>query len=67
MGGINFSDLNALTALQTTLAKAQKQELQKQADLDTAHDAAVAVEWAFHNTILDGKKQVVAQYGDNSE
>jgi phage-related protein len=27
----------------------------------------MAAQWAFHNMILGGKKQVVAQYGDDSD
>ena len=29
-------------------------------------DTAVAAEWDYHNAILGGKRQVVAQYGDDS-
>jgi len=31
-----------------------------------ARDDATAAEWAFHNAILGVKKQVIAQYGEDS-
>jgi hypothetical protein len=32
-----------------------------------SQDAAVAKEWAFHNLVLGAHKQVVAQFGDDSD
>ncbi len=46
---------------------AQATEAQKQNEADAARDAATAAEWAFHNVILEGKNQVKAQYGENSD
>jgi hypothetical protein len=39
---------------------------QAEADWQTARDANVAAQWAFHNAMLGGKQQVIAQYGDDS-
>lgn len=40
---------------------------QAEADWQTARDASVAAQWAFHNALLGGKQQVIAQYGDDSD
>jgi hypothetical protein len=45
---------------------AQETETQKFAQADSARDDATAAEWAFHNAILGIKKQVIAQYGEDS-
>ena len=55
-----------LEAASTAIGTAQDTEAQKKADAAGAHDDAIATEWAFHNLILVAKKQVVAQYGENS-
>lgn len=60
----------ALATLQTaltTMTTAQNTEVQKQADADAARDDACAKEWAFHNAVLEARKQVIAQYGSDSE
>ena len=56
-----------LTTSQTTMSTAQNTEVQKQGELDAARDTANAAEWAFHNKILEAKKQVAAQYGSDSD
>lgn len=35
--------------------------------LATARERAVAMEWAFHELVLGTKRQVIAQYGDDSD
>lgn len=44
----------------------RKTETQLAADAKNARDNAVASEWKLHNLILGAKKQVVAQYGEDS-
>ena len=56
-----------LTTAQTTMVTSQNTEVQKQGELDAARDTANANEWAFHNKILEAKKQVAAQYGSDSD
>jgi len=46
---------------------AQQAETQAEAAWKTARDTANAKEWAFHNLILGAKKQVIAQFGENSD
>ena len=45
---------------------ARTTETQAEAALKAARDAANAAEWAFHNLVLGAKKQIVAQFGDDS-
>ncbi len=59
--------LDKLQAAQDALVAAREIEVQKQNDADDARDATVAAEWAFHNIILEGKSQVKAQYGEDSD
>ncbi len=61
-----YSLLN-LQAASTTMASAQNTEVQKQGELDTARDTANTNEWTFHNKVLEAKKQVMAQYGSDSD
>ena len=56
-----------LTAAQTAMTTAQNTEVQKQGELDAARDTANSNEWAFHNKVLEAKKQVAAQYGSDSD
>ncbi len=58
--------LDKLEVLQVAMTAAQANEVQKQNEADDARDAAAAAEWAFHNIMLDGKNQVKAQYGEDS-
>ncbi len=44
----------------------QETETQKFAEAAGARDDATAAEWAFHNAVLGAKKQVIAQYGEDS-
>jgi hypothetical protein len=61
----NFT-LDKLQAAEDAMKDAQVTEVQKQNEADNARDAATAAEWAFHNIILEGKNQVKAQYGEDS-
>ena len=61
-----FSVVN-LQSAKTAMTGAQATETQKQGEVDAARDAANAKEWAFHNAILEAKKQVAAQYGSDSD
>ena len=45
----------------------RKKETQLTADAKNARDRAVCSEWKLHNLILGAKKQVVAQYGEDSD
>jgi hypothetical protein len=56
-----------LAAKRTAMDGAQKTETQKDADAKGARDAANKAEWAFHNDLLEAKKQVSAQYGSDSD
>lgn len=54
------------TAKQKTREDKQAEEVVAERALKTARDVATAAEWDFHNYILGVKKQVAAQYGDDS-
>lgn len=56
-----------VTAAKTAMETAQQAETQAEAAWKAARDAANAKEWAFHNLVLGAKKQVVAQFGDDSD
>ena len=56
-----------LTTAQTAMTTAQNTEVQKKGDYDAARDGANTKEWAFHNAVLEAKKQVGAQYGSDSD
>ena len=47
--------------------KDRTKETQLAADAKNARDHAVTSEWKLHNLILGAKKQVVAQYGEDSD
>jgi hypothetical protein len=55
-----------IQALKNAMAQAQEAENQADAAAKAARDDATAAEWAFHNGVIQSKKQVVAQYGDDS-
>jgi hypothetical protein len=57
----------ALTALGQALEQALKEEERIQKALTAAHDAVKAAQWAFHDGLLGAKRQVIAQYGDDSD
>ena len=59
--------VQALTAKQTVMRAAQETEVQAQAALDAARDAAVAAQWDYHNSIIGAKDHVVGQFGSNSD
>ena len=59
--------LDKLEAASDALDAADDAFAQVEADWQTGRDAHVAAQWAFHNMMLGGKKQVVAQYGDDSD
>jgi PAS domain-containing protein len=53
---------------QTEMVRLQKLEAQLKAQYRAALDAARQAEWDFHNTILEAKNAVIAQFGaDSSE
>ena len=56
-----------LNTAQSGMATAQATEVQKQGEADAARDTANTAEWAFHNKVLEAKKQVAAQYGSDSD
>jgi len=61
-----YSQANLASAL-AAMTGSQSLEVQKIADAEAARDAANAKEWAFHNAVLEAKKQVMAQYGSDSD
>ena len=56
----------AIQALLNAMTAAQTAETQAATALKTARDKATAAEWTFHNSILGAKRQVSAQFGDDS-
>ena len=56
-----------LTTGQTNMGTAQGTEVTKKGEFEGARDAANAAEWAFHNLVIGARKQVVAQYGEDSD
>lgn len=62
----DFSLANA-TASHAAMEASQTDEVQKQAALDAARDAAADDEWAFHNLMLGVKTQIKAQFGADSD
>ena len=62
----NFTVANLDTA-KAAMEAAQLAETQAEAALKAARDAANAKEWAFHNAVLGAKKQVIAQFGEDSD
>jgi thioredoxin-like negative regulator of GroEL len=59
--------LDLIEASSDALDVADEAFAQVEAAWQTGRDAHVAAQWAFHNMMLGGKKQVVAQYGDDSD
>ena len=59
--------VQALTTKQAVMRAANEAEVQAQAALDAARDAAVAAQWDYHNGILAAKDHVVGQFGSNSD
>ena len=59
--------VETLTAKQAAMRAANDVEVQAQAALDAAHDAAVAAQWDYHNGILGAKETVIGQFGSNSD
>ena len=55
-----------LQALSDAMGSEQEAETQAEAAAKAARDDSTAAEWGFHNAMLAAKKQVVAQYGDDS-
>lgn len=53
----------ALDSVQAASAAEQKAA----AELATAREYAVTAEWKFHELVLGIKRQVIAQYGDDSD
>jgi hypothetical protein len=56
----------ALTQAVEDMRAAQALEDQAEAALATAHDNAIAREWAVHKLVLGVKEQVIAQFGKDS-
>jgi hypothetical protein len=55
-----------IQSLSDTMGSEQETETQAEAAAKAARDDATAAEWDFHNAVIAAKKQVVAQYGDDS-
>ena len=61
-----YSIANLMTS-QGAMTTAQGVEVQKVGEAEAARDAANTKEWAYHNLVLEAKKQVIAQYGSDSD
>ncbi len=61
-----YSVVNMTTA-QTAMTTTQATEVQKAGEAAAARDAANTNEWSFHNKVLEARKQVIAQYGSDSD
>ena len=59
--------IEALDSRYEALRAALEAERQAQAALTTARKAAMAAGWDFHDDMLGVKRQVVAQYGQDSD
>ncbi len=59
--------VDAVTATHQRMLDAEEADVQAQASASAARDAAIAAQWAFHNTMLGVKSQVKALYGDDSD
>ncbi len=68
----DYAPSNAAFATKPLAAKLAALDVAHQAQINAenaakaARDVATAAEWDFHNAILGAKKQVVAQYGEDS-
>lgn len=61
-----YTIANLMTA-QGAMTTAQGVEVQKVGEAEAARDAANTKEWTYHNLVLEAKKQVIAQYGSDSD
>ena len=59
--------VQAVAAKQDAMKAAQEAEADAQDTLAARRDATVAAQWDYHNTVLGAKKQIVAQYGEDSD
>ena len=59
--------LSSLAAAGDELKDAQEKEKETADTATAAYDRATAAQWALHNLILGAKKQVIAQFGENSD
>lgn len=60
------ASLPQIEQAQAEMLKLQQLEAQLKAQYRAALDAARLAEWAFHNTILEAKTAVIAQFGADS-
>ena len=60
-------ELANVAASHQLMGAKQTDEVQKEAAMDAARDAAETSERAFHNMILGAKIQVKAQFGESSD
>jgi hypothetical protein len=58
--------LTKLTPIETALGNTHDVERDKENAAANARDAACAAEWAYHDFAVGARKQVVAQYGEDS-
>ena len=59
--------IQAVAAKHDAMQAALEAESNAQDVLDAKRDAAVAAQWDYHNAVLGVKKQIVAQYGEDSD
>jgi hypothetical protein len=60
------ASISQIEQAQVEMLKSQKLEAQLKAQYRAALDVARQSEWMFHNTILEAKNAVVAQFGSDS-
>jgi hypothetical protein len=59
-------NMEAFEAAYAEMQSTRQAEFMARKALESARDNAVAAEWRYHNVVLGVKKQVIAQYGDDS-
>ena len=55
-----------LLASESAMDEGQTKEIQDEATAKASRDDATALEWAFHDDMIEAKAQVKAQYGSDS-
>lgn len=59
--------IDAASRLEAAVEQAQREETRLLKALAAARDTAIAAEWALHEAMLGVKRQVLAQYGPDSD
>jgi hypothetical protein len=59
--------VKALVKAEADVRKTGEALAKAEAQLKTVRDRAVAAQWAFHNAMVEARKQVAAQFGPDSD